>query len=116
MLLMMHVVRTAIAARLICPSPIPGGNMKQLSLLAAVLVVAACGQSPTAPAPVAPPSTAVVTVVAFLPGPPPPSGAPETRDDCKNGGWELFLDYGFVNQGQCIRFVETGVNNHPVTP
>ena len=30
---------------------------------------------------------------------------PETKDDCKNGGWE---DYGFRNQGQCIRFVNTG--------
>jgi hypothetical protein len=28
-----------------------------------------------------------------------------TKDDCKNSGWEL---YGFRNQGQCIRFVETG--------
>jgi hypothetical protein len=30
---------------------------------------------------------------------------PTTKDDCKNGGWELF---GFRNQGQCIRFVNTG--------
>jgi hypothetical protein len=30
---------------------------------------------------------------------------PTTKDDCKNGGWE---DYGFRNQGQCIRFVNTG--------
>jgi hypothetical protein len=29
----------------------------------------------------------------------------QTKDDCKNGGWR---DYGFRNQGQCIRFVETG--------
>jgi len=27
------------------------------------------------------------------------------KDDCKNGGWE---DLGFRNQGQCIRFVNTG--------
>ena len=30
---------------------------------------------------------------------------PETKDDCKDGGWE---DFGFSNQGQCIRFVNTG--------
>lgn len=28
-----------------------------------------------------------------------------TKDDCKNGGWR---DYGFRNQGQCIRFVDAG--------
>jgi hypothetical protein len=28
-----------------------------------------------------------------------------TKDMCKSGGWESF---GFRNQGQCIRFVETG--------
>ena len=33
------------------------------------------------------------------------SGDPQTKDDCKNGGWE---QYGFRNQGQCVRFVETG--------
>lgn len=36
-------------------------------------------------------------------GPLPPN--PETIDDCKNGGWQ---DYGFRNQGQCIRYVNTG--------
>lgn len=30
---------------------------------------------------------------------------PQTKDDCKNGGWE---DHGFRNQGQCIQFVNTG--------
>ena len=25
--------------------------------------------------------------------------------DCKNGGWE---DYGFANQGQCVRFLTSG--------
>jgi choice-of-anchor C domain-containing protein len=30
---------------------------------------------------------------------------PETMDDCKKGGWE---QYGFRNQGQCVRFVQTG--------
>jgi len=30
---------------------------------------------------------------------------PETKNDCKQGGWE---QYGFKNQGQCVRFIETG--------
>jgi hypothetical protein len=29
---------------------------------------------------------------------------PSTKEDCKRGGWQ---SYGFQNQGQCIRFVET---------
>ena len=31
--------------------------------------------------------------------------APEAKDECKDGGWAGF---GFRNQGQCIRFVNTG--------
>jgi hypothetical protein len=34
-----------------------------------------------------------------------PGCAPETKDECKNGGWD---DFGFRNQGQCIRFINTG--------
>lgn len=30
---------------------------------------------------------------------------PTTKEECKDGGWE---DFGFSNQGQCIRFVNTG--------
>jgi hypothetical protein len=30
---------------------------------------------------------------------------PATKDECKNGGWVTF---GFENQGQCVRFIETG--------
>lgn len=30
---------------------------------------------------------------------------PYTKEECKNGGWEIF---GFKNQGQCVRFIETG--------
>lgn len=30
---------------------------------------------------------------------------PATKDDCKQGGWQT---YDFTNQGQCIRFVNTG--------
>jgi hypothetical protein len=33
------------------------------------------------------------------------SANPTTKDDCKDGNWENF---GFKNQGQCVRFVETG--------
>lgn len=29
----------------------------------------------------------------------------QTKDDCTDGGWAA---YGFANQGQCIRFVNTG--------
>ena len=32
---------------------------------------------------------------------------PDTREDCMRGGWQ---DYGFRNQGQCIRFVNTGMD------
>jgi hypothetical protein len=30
---------------------------------------------------------------------------PESKNQCKKGGWE---EFGFRNQGQCIRFVNTG--------
>ncbi len=33
---------------------------------------------------------------------------PETKEDCKHGGWQ---DYGFRNQGQCIRYVNTGYDS-----
>ncbi len=33
---------------------------------------------------------------------------PVTSDDCKQGGW---VDFGFRNQGQCVRFVETGTDS-----
>jgi hypothetical protein len=31
---------------------------------------------------------------------------PASKDECKNGGWQNFS--GFGNQGDCVRFVETG--------
>jgi hypothetical protein len=34
-----------------------------------------------------------------------PPSAPQTKDDCKHGGWEAF---GFKNQGACVSFVATG--------
>lgn len=35
----------------------------------------------------------------------PQLASPTTRDDCKDEGWQ---DFGFENQGQCVRFIETG--------
>ena len=35
---------------------------------------------------------------------------PQTKEDCKNGGWEM---YGFANQGLCIQFVNTGRDSRP---
>jgi hypothetical protein len=34
-----------------------------------------------------------------------PQPDPESKSDCKDGGWQQF---GFRNQGQCIRFASTG--------
>ena len=34
-----------------------------------------------------------------------PAQDAQTRNDCMNGGWE---DFGFKNQGQCVRYVNTG--------
>jgi hypothetical protein len=36
------------------------------------------------------------------------SNDPKTTDDCKNGGWK---EFGFKNQGQCNRFISTGVDS-----
>lgn len=36
-----------------------------------------------------------------------PGCAPETKDDCKKGGWEAF---GFRNQGQCVSSVQANEN------
>lgn len=33
--------------------------------------------------------------------------APTTKDDCKSGGWSVFSDPGFTNQGRCIAWVNT---------
>jgi hypothetical protein len=30
---------------------------------------------------------------------------PQSKDDCKNGGWMKFQDPAFKNQGQCVSFV-----------
>lgn len=47
----------------------------------------------------------IAQLAAEPPPPPPPGDDPTTKDDCKNGGW---LQFGFKNQGQCVRFLETG--------
>jgi hypothetical protein len=36
-------------------------------------------------------------------------GPPTNKDQCKHGGWRKFtIPETFKNQGQCIRFVNTG--------
>jgi hypothetical protein len=53
-----------------------------------------CGTS----VPLNPTATGVEILVPQL-------ASPTTEDDCKDGGWQ---DFGFRNQGQCMRFIETG--------
>lgn len=45
-------------------------------------------------------TTTIYAIAAGIPAP-----APETKTDCKKGGWQ---EFGFKNQGQCIRYVNTG--------
>jgi hypothetical protein len=47
-------------------------------------------------------------VMKFVSPAPPAPTDPTTSDDCKKGGW---ADFGFTNQGQCVRFVETGLDS-----
>jgi hypothetical protein len=47
-------------------------------------------------------------VMKFISPEPPAPEEPVVIEDCKAGGWS---DFGFRNQGQCIRFVETGVDS-----
>jgi hypothetical protein len=47
-------------------------------------------------------------VMKFVSPQPPAPTEPETSDDCRNGGWS---DFAFKNQGQCIRFIETGLDS-----
>lgn len=44
-------------------------------------------------------------VMRFLVPEPPAPADPVVKEECKKGGWS---DFGFRNQGQCIRFTETG--------
>jgi hypothetical protein len=41
--------------------------------------------------------------ITVVDAPPPPT----SKDQCKNGGWQQF---GFANQGQCVRFVAAGAS------
>lgn len=44
-----------------------------------------------------------------------PASGPRTPDDCKDGGWQRWVDdqgQPFANQGQCIQFVKGG-GQHP---
>lgn len=60
-----------------------------------------------------------VTYVSDDPDPEPDPDAgthpidPTEKADCRNGGWE---GYGFRNQGQCVRFIETGQDSRPLEP
>ena len=36
--------------------------------------------------------------------PPPTTGPPTSKDQCKNGGWKSFTNPSFKNQGQCVAF------------
>ena len=35
---------------------------------------------------------------------------PQTKDECKNGGWQNFPGFDFTNQGQCIAFFNAGLH------
>jgi hypothetical protein len=53
-------------------------------------------------------------VVMKLLSPPPPAPVdPTTHEDCFKGGWS---EFEFRNQGQCIRFVETGDDSRAPSP
>lgn len=39
-----------------------------------------------------------------------PLTSPETKDECKNGGWMTFNNPEFKNQGDCVSYVSSNVN------
>jgi hypothetical protein len=47
-------------------------------------------------------------IMKFLSPAPPEPVNPESADECRSGGWSRF---DFRNQGQCIRFIETGYDS-----
>jgi hypothetical protein len=49
-------------------------------------------------------ATATFTVTVTPTG----GGAPTTRDDCLNDGWQRFTNPTFRNQGECLRYMNTG--------
>ena len=51
----------------------------------------------------------VVVMDEFIYGEPSTIGPPTDADPCKGGGWREFnFPKSFKNQGDCIRFVNTG--------
>lgn len=64
--------------------------------------------TPVAPAVTATQPAPTATAASTTPTPTPTADDPETKDDCKNGGWKTF---GFKNQGQCNRFINTGFDS-----
>ena len=38
------------------------------------------------------------------------SAPPAAANQCQNGGWTLFTDPSFKNQGECIKYVNNGGN------
>jgi len=59
--------------------------------------------------------TATKTVVAEIPFLCPWAIAfnaptPQSKDDCKNGGYQRFGSPGFRNQGQCLKYVKEHAN------
>lgn len=47
-------------------------------------------------------------VMKFVSPEPPRPVNPQDKAECRQGGW---ADFGFKNQGQCIRFLETGTDS-----
>ena len=50
------------------------------------------------------------------PPPPPQPTLPTTTDQCRDGGWQSFLNQGvrvFKNQGDCVSYVATKGKNPP---
>ena len=59
---------------------------------------------------------AAVGQAGALPPSPPPQTLPTTTDQCRDGGWQSFLNQGvrvFKNQGDCVSFVATKGKNPP---
>jgi hypothetical protein len=47
-------------------------------------------------------------VMKFVSPEPPAPKDPVSKDECLKGGWS---DFGFRNQGQCVRLLETGIDS-----
>ncbi|HET9452908.1 MAG TPA: kelch repeat-containing protein [Gemmatimonadaceae bacterium] len=77
------------------PMPTPR-QAPQLALLGST-VHAIAGHGPT--------SGLTVHEALVVASDPPPASSPTTKPQCAGGGWAAF---GFRNQGQCVRYVETG--------